>query len=88
MIDWIIDDWLILWWLIDDWLFDWWFVDSFLIDKAGVLKQFVEHGIEWVAGPNIIVGHEEGKINEMQMNKASVILHIILVLYLYITYNV
>ena len=35
-----------------------------------MLKQFVQHGIiEWVAEPNIIVGHEEGKVPEMDMKQ-------------------
>ena len=72
-----------------DWLIGW-LIDDFQveIDKAGVLRQFVEHGIEYVAEPNIIVGHEEGKTTAHEINQASVVLHIILVLYLYITYNV
>ena len=72
-----------------EWLIGW-LIDDFQveIDKAGVLRQFVEHGIEYVAEPNIIVGHEEGKTNTKEINNASVILHIILVLYLYIIYNV
>ena len=72
-----------------DWLIGW-LIDDFQveIDKAGVLRQFVEHGIEYVAEPNIIVGHEEGKTTDMEITKASVILNLILVLYLYITYNV
>ena len=34
-----------------------------------MLKQFVNHGIDWVAEPNIIVGHEEGQVTEMDMKK-------------------
>ena len=76
-----------------------WLIDEFQveIDKAGVLRQFVEHGIEYVAEPNIIVGHEEGKTivgheegktNAHKINKASAILHLRLAIYLHITYNV
>ena len=49
-----------------------WLIDDFQveIDKAGVLRQFVEHGIEYVAEPNIIVGHEEGQTNTQGINRA------------------
>ena len=99
MIGWVwngclIDDLLIHFWLVDSfmigWLIDDWLIDDFQveIDKAGVLRQFVEHGIEYVAELKIIVGHEEGKTNTQEISKASVMLNIILLLYLYITYNV